>query len=119
MSVLLENGRTAGGTTFYPIDFMNMSATSWSLYGFPSVSFTDKNYSSQVGPAAARNTSSPEHLIRLTPGASGAALISVVNARNYSGGCGQTAVSGLLVEPPGLTNVIRLPLGGLTCVNSP
>jgi hypothetical protein len=118
VSVLLGNARTAGGTTYYPIDFMNISATSCTLYGFPGVSFADRNYSSRIGPAATRNTSSPEHLIRLTPGASGTALISVANARNYSSGCGQAAVNGLLVEPPGLSNLIRLPFAGLTCVNS-
>lgn len=49
------------------------SSYSCTLYGFPGVSFTDRNYSSRIGLAATRNTSSPEHLMRLTPGASGAA----------------------------------------------
>lgn len=42
----------------------------------------------------------------------------MANARNYSSSCGQTAVSGLLVEPTGLSNLMRLPFAGLTCVNS-
>ena len=50
--LLLSRARAAAGTAYYPIEFQNISATPCTLYGFPRVSFTDKNYSTQVGPAA-------------------------------------------------------------------
>jgi uncharacterized protein DUF4232 len=117
VSVLLGNAITKAATTFYPIVFENLSATNCTLYGFPAISFTRNDFSTRVGPAAAMNQGSPEHLITLQPEGTARALISVVNARNYSSSCGQTAVTGLLVQPPSLTNTVRLPFNGMTCLN--
>jgi hypothetical protein len=117
LKVALGAGSAAAGTTYYPIRFTNISATTCTLYGFPGVSFTGETYAVQVGPAASRNHSSPEHLVTLAPGAVASALISVIDAGNYSSGCGQTTASGILVYPPNLTTSVGLPFNGMTCVS--
>lgn len=115
--LLLGRTRSAADAAYYQIEFQNISDASCTLYGFPGVSFTSQNYSTQVGAVATRNHRSPQHLITLPPEGSAIALVRVVNAGRYSGGCGQTAVSGILVHPPGLANSVRLPFSGTTCVN--
>jgi hypothetical protein len=117
LAVLLGNARAAAGLASYPIEFENMSATKCTLYGFPSVSFTGRNYLIQVGPTATRNRRSPEHLVTIAPEGSAIALITVVDAKKYPRHCGRTTVSGILVHPPGLTSSARLPFSGMTCVN--
>jgi hypothetical protein len=118
LKVTLGQGGAAAGTTFYPIVFTNISGSACTLYGFPGVSFTGETYAVQVGPAASRNHDSPEHLVTLAPSGTASALIGVVDAENYSSGCGQTTVSGILVYPPNLTASVGLPFNGMTCVNS-
>lgn len=117
LKVTLGPGSAAAGTAYYPIRFTNISATACTLYGFPGVSFTGETYAVQVGPAASRNHSSPEHLVTLAPGAVASALISVVDAGNYPSGCGQTTASGILVYPPNLTASAGVPFNGMTCVS--
>jgi hypothetical protein len=115
--LLLGRTKVAADTAYYPIEFQNISSTPCTLYGFPRVFFTGKNYSTRVGSVATSNQASPEHLITLPADGSAIAVMSVVNVSKYSSGCGQTAVSALLVRPPGLTNSVQLPFNGMTCVN--
>lgn len=117
LKVTLGPGNAAAGTSFYPIVFTNISTSTCTLYGFPGVSFTGETYAVQVGPAAARNHSSPEQLVTLAPGATASALISVIDAQNYPGACGLTTASGILVYPPNLTSSVGLPFNGYTCAN--
>lgn len=117
LSVLLGNARKVAGAVTYPIRFQNISATPCTVYGFPDVSFTGANQATQVGPAASRNTTSPEHLVTVQPQGSAAAIISVVNATKYPSGCRQARVSGIVVDLPGQTNRVHLSFSGLTCVN--
>ena len=117
VTVLLGHASHTAGTAYYPIVFENLSSTPCTLEGFPTVSFTSINFSAKIGPAATRNPSSFAQLVTLEPEGTAKALIAVVNANNYSSSCGQTAVGGILVQPPSLTNLVRLPFTGLTCVN--
>jgi hypothetical protein len=117
LSVLLGHATKTAGTAYYPIVFQNLSATPCTLYGFPAVAFTGKNYTTRVGPAATRNQSSPERLVTIEPEGTARARIGVADANNYSSSCDQAAVDGLLIQPPSLTNSVRLPFTGVTCVN--
>jgi hypothetical protein len=116
--LLLGRSKAVAGTAYYPIEFENLAAIPCTLYGFPRVSLTGENYSTRVGAAATSNHGSPEHLITLPPDGSALALLGVANANKYSSGCGQATVSGMIVDPPGLTNSVRLPFSGLTCSNT-
>ena len=119
LKVALGPSNAATGTQYLPIQFTNVSGATCTLYGFPGVSFTGETYAVQVGPAATRNHSSPEHLVTLAPGAVASAEISIVNAQNYSPGpCGLTTASGILVYPPNLKTSVGLPYNGYTCVHA-
>jgi len=117
VTVLLGHATQTAGTAYYPIVFENLSSTPCTLEGFPSVTFTNTNFSAKIGSAATKNPSSLAHLVTLEPEGTAKALLGVANADNYSSSCGQTAVGGILVQAPSLTNTVRLPFTGLTCVN--
>jgi hypothetical protein len=117
LSVLLKRtGAARGGTTSYRIVFMDMADTACKLDGFPGVSFYGKNLT-QIGAAAVENQSSPGQPVEVVPEGTVVAKITVVNANRYSSACRQTAVSGIVVQPPGLTHSVRLPLSGLACAS--
>jgi Protein of unknown function (DUF4232) len=119
LKVTLGTGSAAAGTSYLPVQFTNVSPTTCTLYGFPGVSFTGETYAVQVGPAATRNHASPQSVVTLAPGAVATALLTIVDAQNYSpGSCGLTTASGILVYPPNLTTSVGLPYNGYTCVNA-
>jgi hypothetical protein len=118
LSVLLGHARKAAGKADYPIEFINISSTSCTLYGFPRVSFaTGSNYSIAVGPAAAHNHASTKHLITVPPEGTARALVGVLNARNFPSGCRETTVTAIVVRMPSFTTSVHLPFNGVTCVN--
>ena len=118
LSVLLGHSRRAASKADYPIEFINISSTSCTLYGFPRVSFaTGSNYSIAVGSAAAHSHASSKHLITVPPEGTASALVSVLNAKNFSSGCRETAVTAIVVRLPSFTTSVRLPFNGVTCVN--
>lgn len=118
LKVALGPGNAAAGSTIVPIQFTNISTSACTLYGFPGVSFTGETYAVQVGPAAARNHSSPEQVVTLAPGAMASAQVKIVDAQNYPAGtCGLTTASGILVYPPNLAKAVGLPFNGYACVH--
>jgi hypothetical protein len=118
LSILLGPARTAGGTTDYQIEFINISGALCTLYGYPGVSFVSgRTYSIPVGSAATRSHSSPEDLVLLSPEGTATAVISVENVKDLSGGCGQTTISAIVIHAPSSANAVRLPFTGQTCVN--
>jgi hypothetical protein len=117
LSVLIAKIKPTRGAATYRIEFKNLSPTSCTLYGFPGVAFFGANDSVQVGPAATMNHGSPEHLVGLPTQGTAIAQLTMANAEKYPSRCHRTAVSGIVVTPPGLTKSVRLPLSGLTCTN--
>jgi hypothetical protein len=109
--------RSTHGTAYYEIEFKNMKATPCVLDGYPSVSSFGTNSTVHVGPPATRNPGSPAHKVGLSPEGTATALLRMVNARRFPSRCRPKTVSGILVQPPGLTHSVRLPLSGLTCAN--
>jgi Protein of unknown function (DUF4232) len=118
LSVLLETPTVAGRSANYPIEFINDSGASCTLDGFPDVSFaTGSDYSNPVGPTATWNNGSPEHLVTIPPEGTATAMLSMENAKDLASGCRQTRVTGILIHPPGLRSLVRVPFSGLTCAN--
>jgi hypothetical protein len=117
LSILLKQaGAAHGGTGSYRIVFMDMANVPCKLDGFPSVYFYGKKLT-QIGAAAVQDHSSTAQLVEVVPEGTVIAKIKVVSADRYPGACRQTAVSGIAVDPPGLTHTVRLPFSGLACAN--
>jgi Protein of unknown function (DUF4232) len=106
----------AGGV-YEVIDFTNTSNAPCSLYGYPGVSLVTGPPYTQVGLAAKRSTTSAQvKLITLAPGATGNALLQIVDALNYpSATCGPTKATALKVYPPNQTAPVYLPNTSTAC----
>src|SRR5712691_5582514 len=85
-ALLVKTGLVQGaaGSIYAVIDFVNISSVTCSLYGYPGVSFvTASSGGSQIGLAATESKTAPRQLVTLAPGATGNALLRIVQAGNY------------------------------------
>ena len=97
----LGPGGGAAGSTFYPLEFTNVTGHRCHLFGFPGVSAVNGS-AHQLGSAASRDHSGTPHTVTLAPGATGHVLLRVVNALNYPPSvCHPATAAGLRVYPPG------------------
>jgi hypothetical protein len=104
VTVPAQSGGAAAGSTYYPVQFTNVSGTSCTLYGYPGVSFATAPGGSQIGPAATRNPATPKQLVTLSPGQIVHAELQVVDAENYPpADCGLVTAHWLKVYPPNQT----------------
>ncbi len=100
----LGPGGAAAGSTFYPLEFTNVTGHKCHLYGFPGVSAVNGS-THQLGCAAARDHSSAPHTVTLAPGATGHVLLRLVDVLNYpASACHPANAAGLRVYPPGETH---------------
>ncbi len=98
----------AGGTDT-SIDFTNSSGASCTLYGYPGVSLVSAPPYAQIGLAAKRTTGTPVKLITLAPGATGQAVLQIVDALNFpTATCGPVKAAYLRVYPPNQTVPVYL-----------
>jgi hypothetical protein len=111
-------GSGAAGSSYYNLEFTNLSAHACTLLGYPGVSGIDLA-GRQLGSAAGRN---PEHsATAVTIGARATAhsVLRIVDASNYpSSTCSQTTAAGLRVYPPGQTASKAVPYPFLACSRS-
>ena len=99
----------AGGV-YVVIDFTNTSDRTCTLFGYPGVSLVSGPPYTQIGLAAKRSTSTPKKRVTLTPGATGNALLQIVDALNYPpASCGPTKATALKIYPPNQTEPVYLP----------
>jgi Domain of unknown function (DUF4232) len=97
-------GGAAAGSSYYPIQFANVSSASCTLYGYPGVSFVTAQGGRQIGPAATRNPAAARQLVTLSPGQTVHAELQVINAQNYPpAGCGLVTAHWLKIYPPDQT----------------
>jgi hypothetical protein len=100
----LANG--AAGSVYYPLNFVNTSAATCQMYGFPGVSFVTSGDATcqQIGAAALRAGAFTKVSVRLAPGGTAHAWLKVAVAQNYpSATCGPVTAHWLRVYPPGST----------------
>jgi Protein of unknown function (DUF4232) len=101
VAVPAGSGGAAAGSSYYPIQFANVSGASCTLYGYPGVSFVTARGGRQIGPAATRNPAGARQLVTLSPGQTVHAELQVVNAENYPpAGCGLVTAHWLKIYPP-------------------
>ncbi len=104
VKVVLEPGRHAAGSTYYPIVFTNKGAAPCVLSGYPGASLASADGGSDVGkPATPDGT--PTTTVTLAPGADAHAVLQVSNADVFDAAtCGPVdAPHWLRVTPPGET----------------
>jgi hypothetical protein len=96
----------AAGSTYYPLDFTNSSATACQLYGYPGISFVTAGAvtGQQIGPAAERSRAFAKVTVRLAPGGTAHAWLQVTVAANYPAStCHPVTAYWLRVYPPDQT----------------
>jgi hypothetical protein len=94
----------AAGSSYYPIQFDNISGAACNLYGYPGVSFVTGSGGSQIGIPATENPVHPRQLIDLAPGQVAHAELQVIVAQNYSpADCGLVTAHWLRIYPPNQT----------------
>jgi Protein of unknown function (DUF4232) len=110
-------GNGAAGTTYYFLEFTNLSGSSCSLYGYPGVSGVTLT-GTQLGSAASRILG-PPHTVTLANGATGHALVGIVNAGVIPASqCHPVTAAGLKVYPPNQTKSRVAPFPFPACSKS-
>jgi hypothetical protein len=106
LTVDTSQADSGAGSTYYPLDFTNTSASACELYGYPGVSFvtTPASAGRQIGAAARRGSAFPKVTVTIAPGQTAHAWLKVAEAGNYpSSTCQPATAGGLRVYPPGQT----------------
>jgi len=116
VKVPASQGNAAAGSSYYPIQFENVSGASCTLFGYPGVSFVTAPGGSQIGPAATQNPAFAKKLLALSPGQTVHAELQVVNAENYpASDCGLVTAHWLKVYPPNQTAPLYAGFTASTC----
>ena len=98
--VWLGRGSGAAGSTYYNLEFTNLSGHTCTLRGYPGVSAVTL-VGRRIGEAASRANSTTRS-VELAEGATASAVLRVVVAENYPvDRCHPTIAAGLRVYPPG------------------
>jgi len=107
VSVSPDRGNGAAGSIYYPLDFTNVGNHTCYLVGWPGVSATNAT-GTQLGSAAARDSSAPRQIVNVSPGGTAHAVLRYVDVQiDSSAGCKQTAAAFLKVYPPDQTSARR------------
>jgi hypothetical protein len=116
-TVLVSQGGAALGSTYYPIQFSNISAATCNFYGYPGVSFVSAPGGSQIGIAATENPAHPRQFIDVAPGQAAHAVLQVVVAQNFSpADCGTIVTAHWLrIYPPNQTVPLYVGFTAQTC----
>jgi hypothetical protein len=99
----------AAGTTFYPIEFTNVSRHTCTLYGYPGVAAINGS-GRRVGPAAGHGGA--RHLVTLRRGQTTHALLGIVDAGILCSGRRAFTAAGLQVYPPNQS--VKQPIDSFT-----
>jgi hypothetical protein len=111
-------GGGTAGSVYATIGFTNTSKAQCTLEGYPGVSLTDRQFA-QIGAAATRSAASAPSTVTLAPGATGDALLRIIDATAYSASqCGLETSAYLMVYPPNQTESYQIPYQTATCSKS-
>ena len=115
-------GLTQGtlGHTMVVIDFTNIAhGVSCTLYGYPGISLAGGHPVSQIGPAAAENSTTPRRLVTLAPGQTANALLSIADAGDFSKSkCDPVSADFLQIFPPNQTTPVYLAFKQEACAKT-
>ena len=106
----------AAGSSYYPIQFDNVSGATCNLYGYPGVSFVTAAGGAQIGIPAKENPAHPRQFIDLAPGQVAHAELQVVVAENFPpADCSVVTAHWLRVYPPNQTSPLYASFTAQTC----
>jgi hypothetical protein len=111
-SLQVKPGSSDGyaGGVYQTTDFTNTSGSTCTLYGYPGVSLVTGPPYRQIGLAAKRTPNTPPKLVTLAPGATGNAVLQVVDALNFpKATCDPVKATALKIYPPNQTEPVYLP----------
>ncbi len=111
LRITVDVGQAGGaaGSTYYPVNFTNTSASACGMYGYPGMSFVtaDDNTGRQIGAAAQRDPQFGKQTVRLAAGGAAHAWLQVADAGNYPASiCQPVTAHWLRVFAPGDTGAI-------------
>lgn len=106
----------AAGSTYYPLDFTNLSGRACIMAGYPGVAFVTAPHGRVVGKPAVRNSAFPAAAVTLTPGRTAHASLQAQLAQNYpTSMCKPVTARWLQVYPPGTDTASYVALNAVTC----
>jgi hypothetical protein len=109
------SGSGAAGTTFYKLNFTNLSGHACTLNGFPFL-YAVNLAAHQVGPTASFRTPPSPHLVRLANGKTATAALGIVDTGNFPpSACRPVTAAGLRVFPPNQTRSKLVPFPFSAC----
>jgi Protein of unknown function (DUF4232) len=108
----------AAGSTYYTIEFTNLSARACTLRGYPGASAVTLS-GRQLGSSAGRNPAHPARLVRLAPRGTATSVLRITDGHNYApNACRATTAAGLRVYPPNQTVARVVPFPFIACARS-
>ncbi len=127
---LNTTGNGAAGSSYYSLNFTNLSAHACTLYGYPGVSgITQAGI--QLGSAASRDAAHAPSVITLssartargfeddTPGSTATVILQITVAENFpTATCAPITAAGLRVYPPGQKESTVVPFPFVACGKS-
>jgi Protein of unknown function (DUF4232) len=110
-------GSAAAGTTYYHLEFTNLSGSSCTLFGYPAVSAVTLT-GTQLGNASVPSGGTP-HTVTLANGATAHAVLGIAETANFPPSqCQPVTAAGLQVHPPGQTKTRTAPFPFSACSKS-
>jgi hypothetical protein len=127
---LNTSGSGAAGSSYYRVNFTNLSAHTCTLFGYPGISSVSQS-GIQLGAAAARDAAHAASTITLTSARSAAglekstshntatAILQITVAENFPiSACAAITAAGLRVYPPGQKESSVIPFPFVACAKS-
>lgn len=112
---LNTQGGAAAGSTYYKLEFTNLSVRACTLRGYPGVSAISAT-GRRLGSAAGRNPAHASRSVILAAGGSALAVLEITDAHNFPpASCRLVTAAGLRVYAPGLTQAKTIPFPFPTC----
>jgi Domain of unknown function (DUF4232) len=115
---LNTNGDGAAGSTYYKLEFTNLSGSTCTLTGYPGVSGVDLG-GHQLGSAGSHDTVTAVHTVSLANGATKSATLRVTEAGNFPRArCHMAEAAGVRVYPPNQTTSKIIPFPFYACTHT-
>jgi hypothetical protein len=109
-------GAAAAGSTYYPMEFTNVTGHTCYLFGYPGVSARYQGHRSGSPARWVRSPVSAERTVTLAPGATAHTWLQITDVANFpSARCGPVTATDLKIYPPGRYAATDIPFSFRAC----